>query len=172
MPSRIANQIKLFHHNATRELWIDLLDTWPLPTFDITDSIGDNAAFCEFDNNHLLFNPKYYYANCPDFLFESVGHEMAHLIAFQLYGDRAANKPHGRDWRYVMIVMGIPLRIHHNYTRIYVPETEEFTCVCGKITCRICKKTLAINNKTANVPIVKQRAAAQSNETKPKKKRK
>ncbi len=48
------------------------------------------------------------------FVDETVPHEWAHLLAFKLYGSRI--KPHGKEWRGLMRLLGQRPDVCHNYT--------------------------------------------------------
>ena len=134
MPDKIAAQIEKFH-TAARQLWIGDLDTWAKPAFHMIE-IPKIAAYTLFDYNVLLFNPDYYYPNQPDYLFETVGHEMGHLIAARLYGEKAIVRPHGKEWRHVMIVLGIPPKIYHSYPDPKRADTVALTMLTTGAACK------------------------------------
>ena len=50
--------------------------------------------------NLLRFNPQLYQENREDFLRQTVPHEVAHLVAHQLFGLRI--QPHGEEWQLIM----------------------------------------------------------------------
>jgi len=49
---------------------------------------GQKAGVAHLHENLLRFNPQLYQENAEDFLKQTVAHEVAHLIAHQLFGDR------------------------------------------------------------------------------------
>lgn len=61
---------------------------------------GQKAGVAHLHENLLRFNPQLYRENTEDFLKQTVAHEVAHLIAHQLFGDRI--QPHGEEWQLIM----------------------------------------------------------------------
>ncbi len=61
---------------------------------------GQKAGVAHLHENLLRFNPQLYRENSEDFLRQTVPHEVAHLIAHQLFGDRI--QPHGEEWQLIM----------------------------------------------------------------------
>lgn len=142
MPHQIAEKVKMFYDMA-REIWPIVLDDWQLPKSHLINLGEELAAFSVFEDNVLLFNPLFYYPFKDDFLFETVGHEVAHLIAFRIYGEKAAVRPHGKEWRNVMVVLGVPPKIFQTYTKKQNFKNQRFICACSGVGCGICKKDVA-----------------------------
>ena len=61
---------------------------------------GQKAGVAHLTENKLRFNPQLYQENQDDFLRQTVAHEVAHLIAHQLFGLRI--QPHGEEWQLIM----------------------------------------------------------------------
>ncbi|ROO07102.1 SprT family protein [Pseudomonas fluorescens] len=61
---------------------------------------GQKAGVAHLHENLLRFNPQLYRENTEHFLKQTVAHEVAHLIAHQLFGDRI--QPHGEEWQLIM----------------------------------------------------------------------
>lgn len=61
---------------------------------------------------HLRINPVLMRDNVDDFLDNTIPHELSHLIAHQLYGDKI--RPHGREWRSVMRALGCEPSTYHS----------------------------------------------------------
>ena len=61
---------------------------------------GQKAGVAHLHENLLRFNPQLYRENAEHFLKQTVAHEVAHLIAHQLFGDRI--QPHGEEWQLIM----------------------------------------------------------------------
>ena len=61
---------------------------------------GQKAGVAHLTENKLRFNPQLYRDNREDFLRQTVAHEVAHLIAHQLFGPRI--QPHGEEWQLIM----------------------------------------------------------------------
>lgn len=73
---------------------------------------GLKAGVAHLHDNLLRFNPTLYQANQEDFLRQTVPHEVAHLVAHQVFG--GGIQAHGREWQ--LIMRGVydlaPLRCH------------------------------------------------------------
>jgi SprT protein len=75
---------------------------------------GHKAGVAHLQENRLRFNAQLYRDNPEDFLRQTVAHEVAHLIAHQLFGSRI--RPHGREWRQIMqAVYALPALRCHSY---------------------------------------------------------
>lgn len=75
---------------------------------------GQKAGVAHLQENLLRFNPKLYAENREHFLKQTVAHEVAHLVAHQLFGPRI--QPHGEEWQLIMRgVYELPPERCHNY---------------------------------------------------------
>ncbi|SDH40504.1 SprT protein [Pseudomonas flavescens] len=75
---------------------------------------GQKAGVAHLTENKLRFNPQLYRENQEDFLRQTVPHEVAHLVAHQLFGLRI--QPHGEEWQLIMRgVYELPAHRCHNY---------------------------------------------------------
>lgn len=75
---------------------------------------GQKAGVAYLDRNQLRFNEQLYRANTEHFLRQTVAHEVAHLIAHQMFGPRI--RPHGEEWQLIMRgVYGLPPERCHTY---------------------------------------------------------
>jgi SprT protein len=75
---------------------------------------GQKAGVAHLHENLLRFNAQLYRENSEDFLKQTVAHEVAHLIAHQLFGDRIT--PHGEEWQLIMRgVYELPPNRCHTY---------------------------------------------------------
>ncbi len=83
----------------------------PYIRLDLTGSTAGQA----WPQKHLLrFNPVLLRENRADFLRQTVAHEVAHLLAHDLYGPGI--RPHGRQWKSIMMtVFGLPAQRCHQY---------------------------------------------------------
>ncbi|MBO3276423.1 SprT family zinc-dependent metalloprotease [Pseudomonas schmalbachii] len=61
---------------------------------------GQKAGVAHLQENLLRFNPQLYRENREHFLRQTVAHEVAHLIAHQMFGPRI--RPHGEEWQLIM----------------------------------------------------------------------
>ena len=75
---------------------------------------GQKAGVAYLQRNELRFNAQLYRENHQHFLQQTVPHEVAHLLAQALYGDRI--RPHGREWQGLMTgLFGLPAERCHSY---------------------------------------------------------
>ena len=94
---------------------------------------GQKAGVAHLDENLLRFNPQLYRENREHFLEQTVAHEVAHLIAHQLFGPRI---PPRRGWQLIMRgIYGLPPDRCHTYAgrattrylyRCHCPEHNDF----------------------------------------------
>ena len=127
---------------------------------------GQSAGMAHLQENKLRFNPQLYRNNPEDFLRQTVAHEVAHLVAHQMFGSRI--QPHGEEWQ--LIMRGVyelpPLRCH-SYAVKRRPATRYlYQCQCTdselpftsrrhalvsrgqRYLCRRCRATLIFTGKT------------------------
>jgi SprT protein len=127
-------------------------------------------AFCTFNNcgdvveSEVRLNAQLLIENQQSFIDRTVGHELAHIVAYQLYGKEI--KPHGREWKMVMKMFGQePSRCHSfDVSNVSTRKTHTYECGCrtfqltsvrhnkiikGKssYTCNRCKGTLRLLQK-------------------------
>ena len=127
---------------------------------------GQSAGMAHLQENKLRFNPQLYRNNTEDFLRQTVAHEVAHLVAHQMFGSRI--QPYGEEWQ--LIMRGVyelpPLRCH-SYAVKRRPATRYlYQCQCTdselpftsrrhalvsrgqRYLCRRCRATLIFTGKT------------------------
>lgn len=93
------------------------------------DLRGQKAGVAYLQRNLLRFNEQLYRENHQHFLQQTVPHEVAHLLAQALYGDRI--RPHGREWQGLMTgLFGLPADRCHDYA---VPQRRrtDYLYRCG-----------------------------------------
>jgi predicted SprT family Zn-dependent metalloprotease len=149
MADKIKDKIT-FWYNYSKQIWPIVLDDWVQPGHLLMD-LGHTCAFALFDDNVLLFDARLYENNTRDFLTDVVGHEMAHLIAYRLYGDIAVRRPHGAKWQNTMIRLGLAPKKFYNFDTSHVPQDEQFFCLCSGDGCSLCKKS--IDNSKRHVKV-------------------
>ncbi|WP_028863538.1 SprT family zinc-dependent metalloprotease [Psychromonas aquimarina] len=90
---------------------------------------GKSAGTAHLQRNLIKFNPVLYKQNQDEFLQQVVAHEVAHLITYQLFGKV---RPHGREWRQVMIeVFNRPANTTHNLDiKDVIGQQFEYRCLC------------------------------------------
>ena len=97
------------------------------------DLRGTIAGRYSIKNNTININHTLLYENFQDFLDNTIPHEIAHCIAYQI---NPYCKPHGRVWKSVMLHCFniIPNRCHSYDTtnsRIRTVTRHKYTCPCG-----------------------------------------
>ncbi|MFM2486547.1 SprT family zinc-dependent metalloprotease [Celerinatantimonas yamalensis] len=93
------------------------------------DLRGQAAGQANLSRALLRFNPILYQENRQHFLRHTVGHEVAHWIAYSLYGSVRA---HGREWQQIMTdVFDLRAeRLHHYNTQSVIGPTYTYHCHC------------------------------------------
>lgn len=88
----------------------------PEVRFDIRNTNGGEAWM---KRNLIRLNLTFLVENEKDFLASTVPHEVAHLVAHHVYDSKPMNgkkvKPHGKEWREAMEVLGLPPKTKHTY---------------------------------------------------------
>lgn len=92
---------------------------------------GQAAGKAWPQSNRLAFNRLLYQQNSAHFLQQTVAHEVAHLLAWQLYGGRI--RPHGKEWQSIMQqLFGLPALRCHSYTLPARKRTlHDYHCGCA-----------------------------------------
>jgi SprT protein len=125
---------------------------------------GQKAGVAHLQENLLRFNPQLYRENSEDFLRQTVAHEVAHLIAHQLFG--LSIQPHGKEWQAIMQgVYELPPQRCHSYAvqrrqvKRYIyrcPCTPEFAFTAQRhalvrkghrYVCRQCRQRLVFSGE-------------------------
>ena len=127
---------------------------------------GQKAGVAHLHENLLRFNPQLYRENSQHFLKQTVAHEVAHLIAHQLFGERI--QPHGEEWQLIMRgVYELPPDRCHTYEIKRRQVTRYiYRCPCAdsdfpfssqrhglvrqgrRYLCRRCRQTLVFTGET------------------------
>lgn len=105
----------------------------PLPTikYDLKGATAGTADSHTFPFPTIQLNSAFFENNKEDMLNNTVPHEVAHLVTDKIYGSN--KKPHGPEWKYVMLVFGLePKRCHAYDTSQIVKErkTRKFIYYC------------------------------------------
>ena len=81
---------------------------------------------CMINFNRLLLEQ-----NTVDFLKRTVPHEVAHMVAYQVFG--TAIRPHGKEWKSVMAVFGADDARCHDYdlSNIRTRQYRRFSYQCN-----------------------------------------
>ena len=90
----------------TRELFEVKID--PTISYDLR---GQAAGQANYRHNVIRLNRELLEKYTADFIDQTIPHEFAHLVAYQVYGSRI--KPHGKEWKSVVLALGAkPVRTH------------------------------------------------------------
>lgn len=94
------------------------------------DLRGQKAGVAYLQRNLLRFNAQLYRENHDHFLTQTVPHEVAHLLAHALHGERI--RPHGREWQALMTgLFRLPALRCHDYPVARRRSTQYlYRCAC------------------------------------------
>ncbi|MCQ4347938.1 SprT family zinc-dependent metalloprotease [Pseudomonas stutzeri] len=125
---------------------------------------GLKAGVAHLTENRLRFNAQLYRENREHFLLQTVAHEVAHLVAHQLFG--AGIRPHGSEWQRIMTqVYGLPAERCHSYEVERRQRHYLYRCSCPdgeypftaqrhalvlrgrRYLCRRCRETLVFGGE-------------------------
>lgn len=105
---------------------------FPLPNirFDIR---GKTAGMALLQRWEIRFNPILLSENDEAFLTDVVPHEVAHLIVYALYGNKA--RPHGDEWKFIMSsLFNRPPHTRHTFDVTSVEgKTFLYQCHCSTV---------------------------------------
>ena len=100
--------------------------------FDIRGTCAGRAYYRDYQ---IRLNPVLLLENQDNFIEQTIPHEIGHLITSRLHG--FCVKPHGREWKSVMLAMGLrPTRCHsYDTSNAQVRRERHFTyaCACGTV---------------------------------------
>lgn len=118
---------------------------WPAIKNDLPEVLYDlkgiRAGIANIHKWQIRINPVLLNENIEEMISQTIGHEIAHLVAFSLWPPAKGRKkeytrPHGIYWQMVMKEFGLePDRTHtFNITnsRCYTKKTYEYSCKCRK----------------------------------------
>lgn len=119
--------IAIEHYYQKAELYFN--QTFARPTVKL-DLKGLSAGTATPTLNKLRFNKELFSNNQQHFLKQTVPHEIAHLLAFQLFGQKI--RPHGKEWQQIMNnVYQLPPERCHRYSVRRKPTTNYiYGCRC------------------------------------------
>lgn len=108
---------------------------------------GLNGGTANHRHYHVDFNPTYLNENTDHYIKQTVGHEVAHIIAHVEYGDHI--RAHGQEWKNVMYVLGIPADRCHDYDATNI-STRKRNVTKFEYTCGGCGELFLVGNKRHN----------------------
>ena len=124
-----------------KKIWPFQLRNWNKPTLSF-DLRGTTAGMAYMGvRNHIQINSVLFKENKEDFFKRTIPHEVSHLVAFAVFGDRG----HGKDWKFVMTRLGCdPSRCHsYDVSNVKIRKTVKrflYSCPC-KMEHRVTKQT-------------------------------
>lgn len=129
---KIVTERVAHYVTEVNRLWPKLNYKTPVVQYDLR---GRTAGQAWGMKNLIKLNPILLHENLEDFKVNTIPHEIAHIVSFQLYGRSGAG--HGPNWKYVMRRMGIePSRCHQydttNAKVRNVAKTSLYCTGCGK----------------------------------------
>ncbi len=90
---------------------------------------GRSAGTAYLQKNEIRLNYYMYQQNPEEFINEVIPHELAHLLAYTLYG--SSIRPHGKEWQSVMFfVLGCTPSRTHNFETPTPKKTFQYACAC------------------------------------------
>jgi SprT protein len=109
MPEKLNQRVESCYLQA--EAFFKRSFSRPVVSFKLR---GQKAGVAHLTENMLRFNPQLYQANQADFLKQTVAHEVAHLVAHQMFGSHI--QAHGHEWQLIMRgVYELPPHRCHSY---------------------------------------------------------
>lgn len=109
MPEQLHARVEACYEQA--EAFFNQRFTRPQVSFKLR---GQKAGVAHLHENLLRFNPQLYRENREHFLKQTVAHEVAHLIAHCMFGNRI--RAHGEEWQLIMRgVYDLPADRCHSY---------------------------------------------------------
>ena len=92
---------------------------------------GQKAGVAHLTENRLRFNPQLYAENREDFLRQTVPHEVAHMVAHQLFG--LGIQAHGKEWQLIMrgVFELAPQRCHSYAVELRQVSRFIYRCSCA-----------------------------------------
>jgi len=109
----------------------------PLITWDWNTRLTSTMGFAEHPSNRLGFSYQLWPNATYDQRKHTVIHETVHLAAYEKYGRSIIGRPHGREWKAMMIEAGeLPTRCHT------VPRPDSPSMITGHCICKEHKITV------------------------------
>jgi SprT protein len=99
----------------------------PSVSYDLKTVVAGTASYSRW---HIEVNPRMLVENKDDYLINTIGHEVAHLITSgNHHGKRMG---HRKEWKDTMAVFGLEPEIYHHYKTHSKPRKrmQRFTYVC------------------------------------------
>jgi predicted SprT family Zn-dependent metalloprotease len=92
----------------------------PCPKIIINNRLKTTAGRCDFTARLIDLSPLLFNENITEFISIIIPHEVAHQVAWDIYGDSG----HGSDWKSVMVNYGIPAERCHKLISTVIESTR------------------------------------------------
>ncbi|EIC20156.1 SprT family zinc-dependent metalloprotease [Thiorhodovibrio frisius] len=126
----VEQRIEELLETARRELKYGAAS--PAIRFDLRGQSAGQARFDARGRGTVRFNPWLLLRHGEEFIDQTVPHEIAHWLTFCLYGRKA--RPHGPQWRQLMVLFGAEPRRCHEYDLDDIPQrrvsSHSYHCAC------------------------------------------
>lgn len=105
---------------------------------------GNTAGTAKYGYHHISLNSDLLNENKDLFIKQTVGHELAHLIAYHVYP--LVSTPHGKEWKRVMRAIGLPaIRCHtYNTDKAAVKHKVKYQYACA------CRRDIVLSSVRHN----------------------
>lgn len=104
----------------------------PSVSYDLNSTVGGTADYTLW---HIQVNTRMLVENKDDYLINTIGHEVAHLITFDNHGKRT--KGHGKEWADTMAIFGLEPERCHSYKTYSKPrkllKRFLYVCKCNRV---------------------------------------
>ena len=149
MNDTVSTELQLRIETVVLDCLLKAQDKWgqhrvtfiPEIRYDTKGRAAGWAHFSHLGPHWIRINPILLNENVEYVVNQTVPHEIAHLVAYTVFGTRI--KPHGHEWKFVMRVFGKePKRCH----RLDVTSVQRVRRAVTRITfhCDKCKQPLEI----------------------------
>lgn len=96
-------------------------------TFSMNGRLTSTAGRAFLSEGRMDFSKSLYEQNVEAFLNDTVPHELAHLIAYRVYGSNG----HDTSWKKVMMALGYEPTRCHSYEVQKRSSAKKYNYVCG-----------------------------------------
>lgn len=96
---------------------------------------GGTAGQAVYGSQEMRFNLELAERQPNDFIARTVPHECAHLICYQMHGNKILGKPHGKEWKAIMVLLGCEPSRCHSYDTTGIKRIGKkypYVCQCRK----------------------------------------
>jgi SprT protein len=105
---------------------------FPLPEL-VFELKGKTAGYAHYRENKINLNSEALAKHTDETINETLPHEIAHLLAFQIYGiERIRHNPHGLEWRQVARRIGCNGDRCHSMDLTPAKKTRKFQYNCNQ----------------------------------------